>query len=81
LRLLAEELGVARLDLGPQGGRLEFSKDTRADPGQLISMMQKSPQDFRLDGPQKLRLLRKEENPAERLRFAEQLMRNLAPQD
>jgi transcription-repair coupling factor (superfamily II helicase) len=78
LRLQARVLGIDRLDLGPQGGRLEFAADTRVDPQNLIRLMQRSPQDYRLDGPQRLRLLQRREQAAERLQLAEKLLQALA---
>jgi transcription-repair coupling factor (superfamily II helicase) len=57
LRLLAEKTGISRLDLGPQGGRLEFMADTNADPQALIRLIQSQSHHFKLDGPNKLRIL------------------------
>jgi transcription-repair coupling factor (superfamily II helicase) len=77
LRLMADRLGIARLDLGPQGGRLEFKADTRADPSVVIKLLGEKPQDFRMDGPQKLRILVHEEGQQERLAFAHKLLQSL----
>lgn len=79
LRLMAEQLGIEKLALGPQGGRLEFAPDTRVDPQNLVKLMQSAPADYRLDGPQKLRLLVRLENPADRIQWAEQLLQALTP--
>ncbi len=79
LRLQADSLGITRLDLGPQGGRLEFTADTRVDPQNLIRLMQSAPKEYRLDGPQRLKLLGRSEIPAERLQQAARLMTALAP--
>jgi transcription-repair coupling factor (superfamily II helicase) len=57
LRLIAERIGIIKIDFGPQGGRVEFSEKTRADPKALIGLIQQRSRDFRLDGPQKLRIL------------------------
>jgi transcription-repair coupling factor (superfamily II helicase) len=77
LRLQAGQLGIERLDLGPQGGRLEFAADTRVDPQNLIRLMQSAPKDYRLDGPQRLRLLSRKESAIERLQLAEKLLQAL----
>jgi len=79
LRLQAQDIGITRLDLGPQGGRLEFAADTRVDPQNLIRLMQSAPKEYRLDGPQRLKLLGRSEIPAERLQQAARLMTALAP--
>ena len=69
LRLIAERVGIMKIDFGPQGGRLEFSEQTRADPAALIRLIQERSRDYRMDGPQKLRILIQEEEP--KARFAE----------
>ena len=77
LRQIAEQLGITRLDFGPQGGRMEFADDTRAKPEALIELIQERNQDYRLDGPQKLRILLQEESAAKRLKEARQLLTRL----
>jgi transcription-repair coupling factor (superfamily II helicase) len=79
LRLLANRIGIARLDLGPQGGRVEFAAATRADPAVVIRMIQNQPQRYRLDGPQKLRILHKEEDAELRIAAARKLLDELLP--
>jgi len=77
LRQMAREIGIDRLDLGPQGGRLEFSGDTRADPDAVIRLISEQPSDYRLEGPDKLRILRQEADPEERLAWCRELLRQL----
>jgi transcription-repair coupling factor (superfamily II helicase) len=77
LRQIAEQLGVTHLDFGPQGGRMEFADDTSAQPSALIELIQERSLDYRLDGPQKLRILLQEESAAKRLQEARQLLARL----
>jgi transcription-repair coupling factor (superfamily II helicase) len=77
LRLLAQHIGITRLDLGPQGGRVEFAPATRTDPVVVIRMIQNQPQRYRLDGPQKLRILQKEDNADLRIAAARLLLEGL----
>jgi transcription-repair coupling factor (superfamily II helicase) len=74
LRLEAESLGIRKFDWGPQGGRIEFGEDTSADPGALIRLIQQRPDEYRLDGSQKLRILRQEPDERARLSGARTLM-------
>ncbi|MGD8357323.1 MAG: transcription-repair coupling factor [Lysobacterales bacterium] len=74
LRLEAESLGIRKLDWGPQGGRIEFSEDTSADPGALIRLIQQRPDEYRLDGSQKLRILKQEPDESARLNGAHTLL-------
>ncbi len=81
LRLLADQLGISRLDFGPQGGRMEFLTDTRAEPAKLIQLIQERSLDYRMDGPQKLRILIQNDQDAERFTEARHLLLRLAPTD
>ncbi|MDA8389539.1 MAG: transcription-repair coupling factor [Gammaproteobacteria bacterium] len=56
LRHQARALGVARIDAGPKGARIEFTARPNVDPGTLIRLIQSDPRQFRLDGPQGLRV-------------------------
>ncbi len=77
LRLIAERVGIMKIDFGPQGGRLEFSEQTRADPAALIRLIQEKSRDYRMHGPQKLRILMQEEEPEERFKKVRGLLERL----
>ena len=79
LRQQAEQLGLTRLDFGPQGGRLEFAADTRADPAAVIRLVRERSSDYRMSGPHKLRILRQVEDPEPRLDAASELLECLSP--
>ncbi|MEJ2400972.1 MAG: transcription-repair coupling factor [Xanthomonadales bacterium] len=79
LRLEAERVGITRLDFGPQGGRLEFSDDTRADPAAVIGLVQQSRGRYRMDGPQTLRIRAEVEHARERFQETTRLVRALRP--
>lgn len=55
LRLLAEPLGIAKIEAGPKGGRIEFTDKPNIDPDKIIDLIQKQPAVYRLEGPHKLR--------------------------
>ncbi|HBN61898.1 MAG TPA: transcription-repair coupling factor, partial [Halomonas sp.] len=55
LRHRAEQLGVARIEAGEQRGRMIFNTTTQVDPLTLVTLIQKSPQHYRLDGSDTLR--------------------------
>ena len=78
LRLAARRLGLRRLDFGPQGGYLLFEKDNRIDPKAVIGLLQRSPREYRLDGPLKLRVTQELEEPAERFESVAGLLQKLA---
>ncbi len=77
LRLVAERVGIIKLDFGPQGGRVEFSENATANPAALIQLIQQRSQDFQMRGPQKLRITMQEEDPAARFLEARSLLERL----
>ncbi|MBM5811578.1 MAG: transcription-repair coupling factor [Gammaproteobacteria bacterium] len=71
LRLLARQLGIRRLQLGPNAGLVEFAADHQVDPARVIRLMQGDPRQYRMDGPQRLRFtLQDADGPARLARAA-----------
>lgn len=58
LKRKAMPLGIRKVDLGPQGGRIHFHEQTSIDPGRIINLIQSEPQGYRLDGSDKLRIIK-----------------------
>jgi transcription-repair coupling factor (superfamily II helicase) len=79
LKLVAERIGISRLDFGPQGGRIEFSEATRADPSAVIRLMQESHGKYMMQGPQKLRILMQQEDAAARFAESRRVLSELDP--
>ncbi len=77
LKLTAERIGITKLDFGPQGGRLEFRENAKADPAAMIQLIQDRSSDYRMDGPQKLRILIQEEDAGRRFTEIRSLMSKL----
>lgn len=78
LRMLASRLGIRKVEAGEKGGYLEFADKNGVDPGYLISLIQKNPQKWKLDGPTKLRFnLDLSERPA-RLAWISELLNKMA---
>jgi transcription-repair coupling factor (superfamily II helicase) len=77
LKLASRALGIRRLDLGPQGGYIIFEEKNSIDPAAVIRMLQKSPREYRLDGPLKLRISRPMEKEDVRFDFATDLLKRL----
>jgi len=77
LRLLAERVGVTRLDYGPQGGRVEFLEQARADPAALIRLIQESRGTLRMDGPRMLRILVQQDDAPARFQATRALLEQL----
>jgi transcription-repair coupling factor (superfamily II helicase) len=74
LKLAAARLGISRFDIGPGGGLIEFGPDHTVDPGNVLRLVQREATMYRLDGPQRLRFVRKVPDPAERIKLGHALL-------
>ena len=79
LKLQATALGVRKLDLGPEGGRLQFVEKPNVDPMTVIRLIQGQPKHYRMDGPDKLRVKLDLPDAASRIAAARGLLAALAP--
>jgi transcription-repair coupling factor (superfamily II helicase) len=77
LKLAARRLGVRRLDLGPQGGSVVFEEHTPVEPAALLRLIQGGAREYRLDGPQRLRISRQMAAESARFEFATSLLKRL----
>ncbi|HEX6590923.1 MAG TPA: transcription-repair coupling factor [Moraxellaceae bacterium] len=66
VKLEAEGLGIRKIDVGPSGGRLEFSSETRIDPMRLVKLIQTQPKRYKLEGGDKLRFALPSEDATQR---------------
>ena len=55
IKLIAQVLGVRKLDMNAKGGRILFDDKPNIDPIKVIQLIQKRPWVFKLDGQDKLR--------------------------
>ncbi len=55
LKILADPIGVRRIEAGPTGGRIVFDAQPRIDVDKLFRLLQTQAQVYRLDGQDKLR--------------------------
>ncbi|WP_313343739.1 transcription-repair coupling factor [Stenotrophomonas sp.] len=79
LKLQANELGIRKLELGENGGRIVFEAKPRIDPMSVIQMIQKQPKLYTMDGPDKLRIKHPLPLPEDRFNAAKALLATLAP--
>jgi transcription-repair coupling factor (superfamily II helicase) len=74
LKLQATRIGIRKLDLGPSGGRMQFEAKPNVDPMTVIQLIQKQPQHYTMDGPDKLRLKLELPDAESRVRTARGLL-------
>ena len=78
MKLQATAMGIRKIDLGENGGRIVFEATPRIDPMALIQLIQKQPKLYAMDGPDKLRIKLPLPEAADRLNAARGLMAQLA---
>ena len=79
LKLHATELGIRKLDLGPNGGRVQFVEKPNVDPMAVIRLIQGQPKHYAMDGPNKLRVKLDLADAATRFNAARGLLTTLRP--
>jgi transcription-repair coupling factor (superfamily II helicase) len=77
LKLMANAIGVTRLDFGPRGGRIEFEAEASVDVEALLKLVHGHPRRYRLGGPQKLQLLEQLDGGGERIERAAEILAQL----
>ena len=77
LKLRATPMGIRKLELGPNGGRVIFRDKPDVEPMTILRLIQQQPRVYRLDGQDKLRITMELPGAAERLRAAEDLLQSL----
>jgi len=79
LKLQAEQLGIKKVDGGPQGGRIEFAAQTPVDPMTLIKLIQSQPKRYKFEGATMFKFQVPMERPEERFNTVEALFERLIP--
>ncbi len=67
LKLKATDIGIKKIDIGSRYGSVQFFEKPNLDPSSIINLIQTHPQTYRLDGQDKLKIVK--EMPDEESRF------------
>jgi len=78
LKLLAQPLGIRKIEAGENGARLTFADKPSVDPGKIISLIQREPKVYKLDGQNKLRITKPLQDAAARIQAVEQILQTLS---
>ncbi len=79
LKLKAVPLGISKIDVGENSGRLLFGAQPNVDPATIIELIQTQPQRYRLDGSDVIRFFADMDEPETRLHTANELLERLSP--
>ncbi len=77
LKQRAEKLGILKIEANNKGGKFEFNEKPNIDPLYIIKLIQMRSQQFRLDGPKRLRFTLPEHEPAARIGLVEKILEEL----
>ncbi len=77
LKQRAQALGIRKLELGPNGGRVLFAAKTKVEPLTVIRLVQREPKRYSFEGQDKLKLKREMNTNEERLKVAHELLNTL----
>jgi transcription-repair coupling factor (superfamily II helicase) len=78
LKQLAKPLGIRKIDLGQNGGRIFFQPKANIDPGRIIQLIQSDPRSYKLDGQDKLRISKELPDSESRFEILEYLFNEIA---
>jgi transcription-repair coupling factor (superfamily II helicase) len=79
LKLQAAPLGIRKIEAGPLGGRLVFGSEPQVDPLQIVQLIQTRPQQYKLDGNEKLRFYGDFSDNDTRIQAVRELLDTLTP--
>jgi transcription-repair coupling factor (superfamily II helicase) len=77
LKLQATPLGIKKIELGPTGGRITFITAPDIDPLKLIALIQTRPGEFKLDGQERLKIIKPLKDFSARQDFIQTLLGQL----
>ncbi|MFB3046020.1 MAG: transcription-repair coupling factor [Acidiferrobacterales bacterium] len=78
LRIEATPLGIRKIDAGPRGIRIEFYPNPNIDASAIIELFHSAPGIYKLDGPQRLRVLTATDDIDDRVATIRQVLKTLS---
>ena len=74
MKLIANQLGISKIEASSTGGVIEFGEQTKVDPSFIIGLIQRQPRVYKLEGSQKLKFKITTENAKERVKLVEDML-------
>jgi transcription-repair coupling factor (superfamily II helicase) len=78
IKLLTLELGIEKIDIGEQNGKIVFNPNPNIEPMKIIGLIQSSPEIYRFDGKQTLRIICQSDELERRFKQTEMLLKELS---
>jgi transcription-repair coupling factor (superfamily II helicase) len=81
LKLKANTMGIRKIDMTERGGRLIFKAQTTIDPSKIIELIQLYPEHYKLDGQDKLRVIKELPDMDARYSMVEDLLETISSKE
>lgn len=78
LRLPSEKLGIRKIEIGENGGEIEFVEKPAIDPGSIFKLIQQNPRGYQLSGPSAIRISADLTEPEARIKKINAIIEELA---
>lgn len=78
IKFKAQTLGIKKIDASAQGGRIEFSEQPNIDSATIIHFIQRYPQQYKLEGPSRLKYVLPQETAEDRIKNLNVVLNSLA---
>ncbi|KES14652.1 Transcription-repair coupling factor (superfamily II helicase), partial [Gilliamella apicola SCGC AB-598-I20] len=78
IRYQASRLGITKIELGDKGGFIEFGANNKISVDYLIEIIQKSPKIYRLEGTNRLKLIKSDLQRIDRVDYIKNLLVDFA---
>ncbi|UAA40231.1 transcription-repair coupling factor [Paraneptunicella aestuarii] len=80
MKMLAQQVGIQKIEASQSGGFIEFTQNTKVDPGFIISLIQAQSNIYKLDGPQRLKFKINTDNAEERVKLIGDMLQEFTKQ-
>lgn len=77
LKLLAQPIGIKKIDANAQNGRLVFNENPKVNINNILEMVAKHPQEYQLKGSEQLRFVKNMETIEKRFETIQALLENI----
>lgn len=77
IKLQAKTLGIQRIEIGEDGGLIDFKSEPNIDPSHMIQLIQRQPQFYRLQG-ERLKISHEIGTDEQRLHYVQTLLKKLS---
>lgn len=78
IKLIAQPIGIRKLDVNSKGGRIVFHNKPNIDPMKVMQLVQRKPWVFQLDGQDKIKFTKEFTDLQDRSTWISQLLRDIA---